>query len=75
MGALPVPAWAFALFQDLVDGALRAGQAGDRDQLRPAEVLGGGLRPRRPDEQPVLAVPRGQGGQRGRSAPGRDQLR
>ena len=52
----PVPARALALLQDLVDGALRGGQVGDRDQLGPAEVRLGGLRPRRADEQPPLTV-------------------
>ena len=51
----PVPARALALLQDLVDGPLRRGHVGDRDQFRPAEVLLGGLRPRRPDEQHLLA--------------------
>ena len=54
--ALPVPARSLALLQDLVDGPLRRGHVGDRDQLRPAEVGLGGLRPRRADEQPLLPV-------------------
>jgi len=42
----PVPgAPPLALLQDLVDGPLRRGHVGDRDQFRPAEVLLGGLRP------------------------------
>ena len=50
MSVPPVPSRALSLLQDLVYRALRAGQVGHRDQLRPAEVLGGRLRARRADE-------------------------
>ena len=56
VGVAPLPARPLALLQDLVDGVLRRGHVGDRDQLGPAEVGLGGLRPRRADEQPPLAV-------------------
>ena len=56
MSGFPVPARALALLQDLVDGPLRRGQVGHRDQFGPAEVLLRRLGPRRPDEQPLLAV-------------------
>jgi len=56
----PVPAQALALRQDRVNRLLGGGQAGDGDQLGPAELFGRGLRPRRPDEQPLLPVLLGQ---------------
>ena len=56
----PVPARSLALLQDLVDGPLGRGHVGNRDQLGPAEVGLGGLRPGRADEQRRLAVLLGQ---------------
>jgi len=53
LSVLPVPARALALLKDLVDGPLRRLEVGHRDQLGPGEVLRGGLRPGRPDEQPM----------------------
>ncbi len=60
VGVFPVPARSLPLLKDLVDRPLRGGQVGHRDQLTPAEVLLRRLGPRRPDEQPLLAVLRGQ---------------
>ena len=51
-----MPARALALLQDLVNGPLRRGQVGHRDQFGPAEVLLRRLGPRRPDKQPPFAV-------------------
>ena len=65
VGVAPVAARALALLQDRVDGPLRRGQVGDRDQVGPAEVLGRGLGPRRADEQPLLPVLVGQAGKAG----------
>ena len=55
VGVAPLPAGPFALLDDRVDGQPRGGQVGDRDQLRPSEVLLGGLGVRRPDEQALRA--------------------
>src|SRR5262249_37271984 len=49
-----LPARPLTLLQDLLDGALGARQVGHANQLRPTEITGGGLRPRRPAEKPGL---------------------
>ena len=51
----PVPAGALALLDDLLHRGERRVQVGDRDQLRPADQLRGGLGPRRADEHRPLA--------------------
>ena len=56
----PFAAGALALFDDRVDGVLRRLEIGDRDELRPAEVLFGGLGVRRPDEQALRSESLGQ---------------
>lgn len=56
MGVLPRPPRALALVQDLVEGLAGGGQVGDRHELGPTEVGGGGLRLGRPDEQALLTV-------------------
>ena len=60
MGVAPFPPGALALLDDRVDRPPRRCQVGDRDELRPPEVLLGRLRVRRPDEQALGAEPTGQ---------------
>src|SRR5262249_58147366 len=56
----PVPARPLTLLDDLVDGRARRRQVPDREELRPAEPLRGGLRPRLTHEQHRLAEPAGE---------------
>ena len=60
MRVAPFAAGALALLDDRVDGGLRGLEIGDRDELRPAEVLLGGLGVGRSDEQALGTEPLGQ---------------
>ena len=60
VGVAPFAAGALALLDDRVDGPLCRRQVGDRDELRPAEVLLGRLGVRRADEQALGAKPLGE---------------
>ena len=60
---------ALALLDDRVDRPPRGCQVGDRDELRPAEVLLGRLGVRRPDEQALRAKAIGQVLQAGLDGP------
>src|SRR5690348_18275714 len=53
----PVPARPLALLDDLIDGRARRRQIPNRDELRPAEPLRGGLRPWLTHEQHRFAGP------------------
>ena len=55
VGVLPVTARPFALLEDRVDCPVGRGEVGDRDELRPVEVVARRLRSRRADEQVPLA--------------------
>src|SRR5215472_13273486 len=55
MGVLPFAARPLALLEDRVDRPVSRGEVGDRDELRPVEVVARRLRPRRADEQVPLA--------------------
>jgi hypothetical protein len=63
VGLAPIAVGALALLDDGRDGSLSRGQIGDRDQLRPAEQLAGGLGLDRADEHLGLAVALDQAGE------------
>jgi hypothetical protein len=56
VGLVPVSASPFALLDNRVDGRLRRGEVGDRDELRPPEVALGSLSFGRPDKDLPLPV-------------------
>ena len=60
VGVAPLAAGPLALLDDRVDRPPRGREVGDRDELRPAEVLLGRLGVRRPDEQALRAEPLGE---------------
>ncbi len=57
VGVAPLATGSLALLDDGVDRLLRGSEVGDGDELRPPEMLRGGLRARGPDEQALRAEP------------------